>query len=282
MWYNVVMFAVVCTLTYLLKKILSSEPNNVQFQFKVFVYYFLTSFVGLILMPFLLMRPTDVRNARFATRILKHITRLYDLKWELRNGHILAEERGAVIVSNHQSAFDVLGQFNIWEVAGKMTVIAKKEIFYVWPFGLTAYLAGVVFIDRNNSKKAYKTLEKTSEVMVKNKTKIWLFPEGTRNKDFTKLLPFRKGAFLMAINAQVPIIPVLYSPYYFINRKKNIFNPGHVVINCLEPVPTKGLTADDVTDLTDRVYKLMQEEYMKLSQEVLEALSKDYPQTSIG
>lgn len=57
-------------------------------------------------------------------------------------------------------------------------------------------------------------------------TKIWLFPEGTRNKDFTKFLPFKKGAFAMAVHAQVPIIPVVFSPYYFINNKKYIFNRG--------------------------------------------------------
>lgn len=59
--------------------------------------------------------------------------------------------------------------FNIWHIADKIAAIARKEIFYVWPFGLAAYLAGVVFIDRNNSKDAYKQLKITSEVMIKNK-----------------------------------------------------------------------------------------------------------------
>lgn len=59
--------------------------------------------------------------------------------------------------------------FNIWHVADKVAAIARKEIFYVWPFGLAAYLAGVVFIDRTNSKDAYKQLKVTSEVMIKNK-----------------------------------------------------------------------------------------------------------------
>lgn len=60
-------------------------------------------------------------------------------------------------------------------------------------------------------------------------TKIWLFPEGTRNKDFTELLPFKKGAFNIAVAAQVPIIPVVFSPYYFINRKKYIFDKGKFI-----------------------------------------------------
>jgi 1-acyl-sn-glycerol-3-phosphate acyltransferase len=56
--------------------------------------------------------------------------------------------------------------------------------------------------------------------------KIWLFPEGTRNKNYTKMLPFKKGAFAMAISAQVPVIPVVFSPYYFINRTKHLFQKG--------------------------------------------------------
>lgn len=61
--------------------------------------------------------------------------------------------------------------FYIWNVIGKLAPVAKKEIFYVWPFGLAAYLAGVVFIDRTDAKKAYETLKITSEVMVKNKVR---------------------------------------------------------------------------------------------------------------
>lgn len=65
--------------------------------------------------------------------------------------------------------------FNVWHVAVKIAAIARKEIFYVWPFGLAAYLAGVVFIDRNNSKDAYKQLKITSDVMVKNKVSPKMF-----------------------------------------------------------------------------------------------------------
>lgn len=67
------------------------------------------------------------------------------------------------------------GLFNIWHVPGKIAAVARKELFYVWPFGLSAYLAGVVFIDRNNSKDAYKALEATTEVMIKNKVTIKMF-----------------------------------------------------------------------------------------------------------
>lgn len=53
-----------------------------------------------------------------------------------------------------------------------------------------------------------------------------MFPEGTRNKNPEKLLPFKKGAFRVAIVCQIPVIPVVYSPYYFINSKKAYFGRG--------------------------------------------------------
>ncbi|CAG5018800.1 unnamed protein product [Parnassius apollo] len=118
--------------------------------------------------------------------------------------------------------------------------------------------------------------------MVKEKTKIWVFPEGTRNKHCTSFLPFKKGAFNMAIAAQVPVIPVVFSPYYFINYEKSIFNKGHIVIQCLDPIPTKGLNLDDVEKLTNQVREKMVTVYKDLCQEVTANLPSDYPHTKMG
>jgi hypothetical protein len=61
-------------------------------------------------------------------------------------------------------------------------------------------------------------------------TKLWMFPEGTRNSSRTSLLPFKKGAFRVAITCQAPILPVVYSPYYFIDDKKKCFGQGMMEI----------------------------------------------------
>ncbi|XP_053600958.1 1-acyl-sn-glycerol-3-phosphate acyltransferase alpha-like [Plodia interpunctella] len=277
MWHTMIYVFIIMLVTYIVKQLFSETPNFIKFKSKFLIFYIWASLTAVILMPFFVFNPKNVKNSLFGSQIIKHVTKIIEVKWQLRNGKVLAEDQGAVVVSNHQSTIDILGMFNIWHVADKVAAIARKEIFYVWPFGLAAYLAGVVFIDRNNSKDAYKQLKVTSEVMVKNKTKIWLFPEGTRNRDLSTLLPFKKGAFNIAVAAQVPIIPVVYSPYYFINREKNIFNKGHVIIQCLEPIPTKGMTMEDVPELINRVYNSMDNMYKELSKEVLSALPADYP-----
>ncbi|XP_063634731.1 1-acyl-sn-glycerol-3-phosphate acyltransferase alpha-like [Cydia splendana] len=282
MWDKIVLFVTICLVTFFVRKIISAKPNKIQFYSYFAFFYVTSSLLACVIWPYFLLSPKNVRNAKVSANILKHVTKVLDIKWELRNGEILTEDRGAVIVSNHQSAFDILGLFNVWEVVGKMTAIAKKEIFYVWPFGLAAYLAGVVFIDRSNAKKSYEQLMVTSDVMVNQKVKIWLFPEGTRNKDYTKMLPFKKGAFTMAISTQVPIIPVVFSPYYFINRKKYLFQKGHIVMQCLQPVATKGMTLDDLPKLMEEVRSSMEATYDQLAIEVLGNLPKKYQHTSVG
>ena len=108
-------------------------------------------------------------------------------------------------VINHQSSFDVLGLFYIWNVCGKLSIVGKKELLYLGPFGAACYYTGMTFIDRKRSSEALTFL---SEAVIQNKTQdlpLVVFPEGTRHHDRYKpsLLPFKKGAFIAAIHAQV-------------------------------------------------------------------------------
>lgn len=234
------------------------------------LYYVFLGLIATMVIPVLLFRPKHRSNGLFTANLLKHITKIYGLKWHIRNGEILAEDRGAVLISNHQSILDIGGMTNAWCVIRKLHLIAKKEVLYTGPVGIMTYLCGSIFIDRNKPKEAYKSLETATRFMTQDKAKIWVFPEGTRNTKWDgKLLPFKKGAFNLAVTAQVPIIPVIYSPYYFIDKTKYIFNKGHVILQCLEPVSTVGLTLDDVPALAERLHLTMSRSFEQLSKEVL-------------
>lgn len=163
--------------------------------------------------------------------------------------------------------------FDIWPVMNKCTVVAKKEIFYVWPFGLAAWLAGLIFIDRVRSEKARNTLNSVNRVIKKDKVKVWVFPEGTR-RNTGEIHEFKKGAFHMAIDAQIPVLPIVFSSYStFLNDKMRILNSGQVIITTLPPIPTEGLTKDDVGVLIEQTYKQMSAIYMETSAEVLNKAS---------
>ncbi|XP_063837193.1 1-acyl-sn-glycerol-3-phosphate acyltransferase beta-like [Ostrinia nubilalis] len=267
MWNKAVIF-LACVLIYFYKRSARGEGTSILFYYKFFLYYFATFIVTALCWPLFLLKPRNVQNVMITVPIAKFVSRAINLRWIVRGGGVLSEDRGAVVVSNHQSSLDILEQLNIWDLAGKMTCIAKKELFYLWPFGLSAYLTGIVFIDRRKTKEAYKTMFAASEVMTKDETKIWIFPEGTRNNN-PEFLPFKKGAFNLAVASQVPVIPVVFSPYHFLDIEKKTFKEGHVIIQCLEEVSTKGLTQEDVPALIENVRNQMSIVYKQLAKEVM-------------
>lgn len=108
---------------------------------------------------------------------------------------------------------------------GRATVVAKREVFYLFPFGLAAYLWGTLYIDRSNKTDAKNRLNQESRAIREHDAKLLLFPEGTRNSN-ERLIPFKKGAFHTAIQSESAIQPVVVSRYYFLDGKKKIFGRG--------------------------------------------------------
>ena len=99
--------------------------------------------------------------------------------------------------------------------------MAKKSLQWTPLLGLYMILAGTVFIERADQKKAIQSLKDAGETMRKRHTSLWIFPEGTRSmREHNDMLPFKKGAFHLAVNAQVPIIPIVVENYW------NLFHKG--------------------------------------------------------
>lgn len=119
----------------------------------------------------------------------------------------------------------------LWPVIGRATVVAKKELFYAFPFGLAAYLWGTLYIDRSNKSDALNKLNQESRAINENAAKLLFFPEGTRHQG-DKLLPFKKGAFHIAVQSESAIQPVVVSRYWFLNGKRKIFGRGEQYMQC--------------------------------------------------
>jgi 1-acyl-sn-glycerol-3-phosphate acyltransferase len=109
-----------------------------------------------------------------------------------------------LVMSNHQSLYDIPVLF---EVAGpNIRMITKQELFRVPIFGNALEAGGFIAIDRRNRHAALRSLEKARALLASG-THVWIAPEGTRSRT-GELLPFKKGAFYLALEARLPILPV--------------------------------------------------------------------------
>jgi 1-acyl-sn-glycerol-3-phosphate acyltransferase len=109
-----------------------------------------------------------------------------------------------LVMSNHQSLYDIPVLFHV--LGPNIRMIAKKELFYVPVFGKALAEGGFIAIDRQNRAKALDSLRRASDVLASG-THVWIAPEGTRSKT-GQLLPFKKGAFYLALETGLPILPV--------------------------------------------------------------------------
>uniref|UniRef100_G1P921 1-acyl-sn-glycerol-3-phosphate acyltransferase n=2 Tax=Myotis lucifugus TaxID=59463 RepID=G1P921_MYOLU len=149
---------------------------------------------------------------------------LYGLRFDVKGRQRLWVDRPCVIVSNHQSILDMMGLMEI--LPPRCVQIAKRELLFTGPVGLIMYLGGVFFINRQRSSTAMSVMADVGELMTRENLKVWIYPEGTRN-DNGDLLPFKKGAFYLAVQAQVPIVPVVYSSFSsFYNPRTKLFTSG--------------------------------------------------------
>jgi lysophosphatidate acyltransferase len=113
------------------------------------------------------------------------------------------------------------------------------------------YLSNTVFINRANHSSALQAFETAAKHMQDEKQSVFIFPEGTRSYSAEPtLLPFKKGGFHLAVQAQVPIVPVVCANYASIlSFKRLYFHGGRIPVRVLRPVDTRGLGASDVDDL---------------------------------
>jgi len=109
-----------------------------------------------------------------------------------------------VFMSNHQSYFDVicLGAF----LPRPARFVIKRVLIYVPIFGQAVVATGHIIIERENPKQAFSAMDKAAD-KIKKGTSIFVFPEGTRSRDH-RLGVFKKGGFVLALKAGVPVIPV--------------------------------------------------------------------------
>ncbi len=236
----------------------------------IVLYFLLVAALGTIAC---LVRPFNPDNTRIFAHIYSWLgIRLLGMKLTVTKSENQNKDKPAVYIVNHQDNFDL---FVCGAAVPKRTVtVGKKSLKYLPLFGQLYWLAGNVFIDRKNKSSSSATLEASTHALQQKNTSIWVFAEGTRNRG-ENMLPFKNGAFKMAIEAQVPIIPICVSSYAK-HLNLNKWHSGDVLIQTLPPLSTQGLNTEDLEALKEQCWnqmmKTIEEMDLKISNQ--ETISK--------
>lgn len=174
----------------------------------------------------------------------------------------------AVIIMNHQSNFDPLLQGPVFQK--NAVIIGKKEMVKIPLWGRIFKSSNNILVDRRHQGKNSSAIDLSVDRLKNDDCYIWVFPEGTRSQG-RKMKRFKYGAFKMAIEAQVPIIPMITQPLKGVLDVPNkIASGGQLEMKILPVIHTKGMTENDLTTLVEKcedVYKQEMAIYLRCSHE---------------
>lgn len=169
----------------------------------------------------------------------------------------IKEGQQYVIISNHQSQYDILALVTSLQIQFRWVI--KKELLYVPLFGWALYAAKNVFIDRGNREKAIASINKAVNRLPKG-VSILVFAEGTRSKDGT-LQKFKKGGFTIAIERKMHILPVAVKGSRSILPKGSlVFNSGIIDVVVCDPILVDGYTHESIDDLINKTHQVIEHE----------------------
>jgi len=158
----------------------------------------------------------------------------------------LEADKSYVFISNHRSYLDTAA---IFRYAGKnLGLVAKKELLKVPVMGQGMGFVNVIAIDRTNPERALQSMKKAREVMESGYS-FGVFVEGTRAMP-GELLPFKKGAFHLALQTEAPIIPVAFkNTDWMMGKKTGVLYTGTIELVLLPPIETKNCSEENLPDL---------------------------------
>jgi 1-acyl-sn-glycerol-3-phosphate acyltransferase len=205
-----------------------------------------------------LVRRDRSRVAHDYARLLARLVRpALGLRVRIRGRENLLAQRPCIYIVNHQSIVDVPVLAEIFPP--DTVVIGKKELRRIPLFGWLYERTGNILIDRADSHRAVGRMREAEQAILERGVSVWVFPEGTRGRVPGELLPFKKGAFHMAIATGAPLVPVVVSPLAErVDLERRRIRPGPVEVRVLEPIPARGLRDSDLGALLALAHARMQ------------------------
>jgi len=180
------------------------------------------------------------------TLFSRGLLRIAGVKISVSGVENIPKNKPAIYVANHCSHIDIGVLCRVAPV--NLHFIGKKELAWIPIVGWYMFIAGHIFIDRRNRRKAVTSL-KTAALKIKSGKNVIMFPEGTRSKD-GQLGTFKSGAFHLALDAGVNIIPIHINGTHGVwPATNNTITPGPITVHVGKPIDTSKYTKKTVKDL---------------------------------
>ena len=232
----------------------------------VYCLYALLLFIFGMLLVFPLVVVFSLQGPKVGGDKIYRVCRWWDDLWlagiGIRHTNIYEshpdEGRQYIFVSNHISYLDIPMILQALR-RNSFRVLGKAEMAKVPIFGYI-YSRAVVMVDRSNAQQRSRSVRELKAVLAMN-TSVFIFPEGTFNETHCPLKDFYDGAFRIAIETQTPLQPILFLDTYDRMHYSSLLKlrPGRTRAVFLAAVEVEGLTIEDLPDLKDSIYKVMEE-----------------------
>ena len=195
-----------------------------------------TLFYGLPIIVTSFFRPNERMYDRLTRRWSKFILRRSGVSLYAEGLDHVALDAPQIFLSNHQSLYDVFALVNL--IPKRYRFVGKKELERIPIFGQSWKAAGHISLDRKDRAAAIRALDAAGEVIRNDASSVVVFPEGTRSPD-GNLLPFKKGAFMLALRTGVDIVPVaVLGSRAVLPKGKWRIRGGPIIVRFGEPIRT--------------------------------------------
>ena len=193
------------------------------------------------------------------TWVLMHLVGIF---MQVKNKHYIKKGQAYVITPNHSSYLDIVILYQTF--TQYFVFMGKKELAHVPVFNIFFKKMNIT-VDRKSNMSGKRAMDRCAEELDKGHSVV-VFPEGTISGNVPKMLPFKNGAFKLAIEKQLPVIPITFFTNYKILEMAGLFSgkagPGLAKAVIHEPIPTIGMTEKDLVPLRDKVYNIINNELL--------------------
>ncbi len=198
-------------------------------------FSFLTHFL-LVLLVYPFCKDSEATAQRLTQPFFSVAFFLFGFKMTVKGVENIPENKHFILISNHQSHMDIVVLLKALKT--KLSFISKKELLAVPILGWDIHLLGHVAIDRSNPKTSLLELARVEKLIEKGLSVV-LFPEGTRSLD-GELGDFKKGAFMMAANTGVSVLPcTIVGTGTILNKRSLMMKPGAITVYIDKPISVK-------------------------------------------